>query len=442
MAGRLEDCVSYMKNRKVYEKLMKGFLGKYQSLGRVGGSVRLTSLSEEDLRCLEGFFGSSFYGQKSVTVSARRLQEALDGSRFAGVHADELLEAYFGKTPVANKEAERQRTERRAAFFGKMTERYRGSFGGSWMETAMAEKRYGYQILIQQYGAGPEELERKLDTVLRAVNCLPALEGTMKRLAVFGAETTGDPHYFDEGREENRLLEGAIAFFLENSGDSRAALGSQEGGQEALTRVERKNERFFRAGLVKDDISNYTVAWGIHCRKKDGRLHEGIEGYAREGEPVHISLWTMGEIAEAFVDNGDGAGAVRVVENPAVFAALAGNARGEAVVCTNGQPRLTSLMLLDLLSRSGCTLYYAGDFDPEGLKIADNLKRRYRKGMRFWHYEIEDYYKARSEVELPEERLKKLDGIDSEELSGIAEVLKRERRAGYQERLIEAYLKE
>ena len=48
-------------------------------------------------------------------------------------------------------------------------------------------------------------------------------------------------------------------------------------------------------------------------------------------------------------------------------------------MCMNGQPRLTGLMLLDLLEKSGTTIYYSGDLDPEGILIAQKLADYYRE---------------------------------------------------------------
>lgn len=41
-------------------------------------------------------------------------------------------------------------------------------------------------------------------------------------------------------------------------------------------------------------------------------------------------------------------------------------------MCMNGQPRLAGLMLLDLLEKSGTTIYYSGDLDPEGILLHRN----------------------------------------------------------------------
>ncbi len=61
------------------------------------------------------------------------------------------------------------------------------------------------------------------------------------------------------------------------------------------------------------------------------------------------------------------------------------------MICTSGQLREASWQLLDLLAASGCSLYYAGDFDPEGLAIADRLWQTYGDRFHLWHMTLQDY---------------------------------------------------
>ena len=79
-----------------------------------------------------------------------------------------------------------------------------------------------------------------------------------------------------------------------------------------------------------------------------------------------------------------------MVENPSVFALLARGKR--TVVCGNGQPRLALLQLLELMGQAKIHVFYAGDLDPEGLLIAQNLKKRYTGIFSFWHMGLEDYW--------------------------------------------------
>lgn len=48
-------------------------------------------------------------------------------------------------------------------------------------------------------------------------------------------------------------------------------------------------------------------------------------------------------------------------------------------------------------------LYYSGDYDPEGLGIAQRLKDRYKDRLILWEYKPEYYLRAGKQEYLPEE---------------------------------------
>ena len=127
-----------------------------------------------------------------------------------------------------------------------------------------------------------------------------------------------------------------------------------------------------------------------------------------------------------------------MVENPAVFSRLVEKYPDRTILCGNGQPKFSVFVLLDKLV-PGSTIYYAGDFDPEGLQIAQNLKKRYTEHFILWKYEAEYYQKYKSEVQLDDRRIRKLDKIDLPELQEIKEAMRREKYAAYQEAMIEEY---
>ena len=148
-------------------------------------------------------------------------------------------------------------------------------------------------------------------------------------------------------------------------------------------------------------------------------------------------LFQMRDVVEAFGESRE----VYVFENPSVFSVFIQKYKDikVAAVCTNGQLMFTSLLLLDLLVKGGCVLYYSGDFDPEGLQIGDKLKSRYQEKLVLWHYGVEDYVKAKSDKTISKGSLAKLDKIQSAELCGVVECMRREKVAGYQEALAGEY---
>ena len=109
-------------------------------------------------------------------------------------------------------------------------------------------------------------------------------------------------------------------------------------------------------------------------------------------------------------------------------------------MCGNGQIRLAALVLMDLFDKEIC-FYYAGDYDPEGLQIAQKLKERYGDRLRLWKYHGEFYRKYQSEMEISEKSLKQLDHIVLPELQEISQLMRQQKKAVYQENMLEEYLK-
>lgn len=149
---------------------------------------------------------------------------------------------------------------------------------------------------------------------------------------------------------------------------------------------------------------------------------------------MKLTLKTLGGIGKI-----TGEPDIYMVENPAVFSRLVEKYPDRTILCGNGQPKLSVFVLLDKVTEDS-TIYYAGDFDPEGLQIAQNLKKRYQEHFILWKYEAEYYQKYKSEVWLDEKRLRKLKKIDLPELQEVKEAMQRERYAAYQEAMVEEYV--
>lgn len=463
---QLEECIQYFRQRKIYDKLFAKVADKYRSLGHFGGSVRLSGLSTEDCRQLGGFLQKDYEGQKTVTISAAAMEKALAHSRFAGLSWEEILQGYFGRELVGRKALKQKEKEERERFFAEIIEAVPESPGSLWLEQVLGEKEEGYLLLMKHYREQPDKLKGSLLLLLLAIPRLPVLaageEGfSHELLAVFAAETTGDPHFFDAGKLGEQLLAAFLkSCFWEslvrglNDGKSQRiqSLGKTEdieepGRMEDMEdigepgkmedfRAEEKAALFYRAGLLKDELSNHVLVYGISGVEKHGRPHKGILGYLEQREPLHLSLMTLGKLARVSPQTGK---RVYIVENPAVFAVLAKAWPDAAIVCGNGQTRLATLVLLDLFG-GDAEFWYAGDYDPEGLLIAQRLKERYGERLHFWQYRREFYEKYQSDVEISDRSIKKLDRVYREELQDIKQAMKRLKKAAYQEAMMGEYL--
>ena len=131
-----------------------------------------------------------------------------------------------------------------------------------------------------------------------------------------------------------------------------------------------------------------------------------------------------------------------MVENPSIYAVLCNHWREkQAIVCVAGQPNLSVYELLDRLS-PGTEIWYAGDFDPEGLQIAERLADYYNGVFNYWRMSAEDYSKSCPAKPLNDERLKKLEKIKDPRLSETVDAILSKKAAGYQEKLLHDYIKD
>ena len=105
------------------------------------------------------------------------------------------------------------------------------------------------------------------------------------------------------------------------------------------------------------------------------------------------------------------------------------------LLALHGQLKAASWALLDKLAAGGAKFLYGGDFDPEGLSIANRLLQKY-SGASLWHMTLAEYDEASQS--LPEERLKKLPENLHLALQPLAEAMQRKKKILYQESLIEA----
>ena len=211
----------------------------------------------------------------------------------------------------------------------------------------------------------------------------------------------------------------------------------REGETTGFFKAEERAKLFYAAGLLRDELSNNILVYGINGMRKDGKLHEGLGGFVKQREPFLMPLMTIKGLEKVFPQKEN---RVYIVENPSVFAKLIEAWPDAALLCGNGQIRLAALVLMDLFDKEIC-FYYAGDYDPEGLQIAQKLKERYGDRLRLWKYHGEFYRKYQSEMEISEKSLKQLDHIVLPELQEISQLMRQQKKAVYQENMLEEYLK-
>ena len=417
-----KECLTYFHQSPVWKKVLKGFRDKYSSYGRFGGKVVLKNLKVQDIEELEGFFGKSFHGQKSVTVSAEKFRQALKASCYKDIPPECLLENFFGEPLLGKQEQKLLRIREKEKIWQKFLEDYEGTVTKSAAELLR-------NIVKDSDSQELAEWDRALRLGAEIYNHLPYRQRDKLYLAVFAAMLTGNPHAFDNGTAAGNFLYQIIQMDLEIR---EIKIESSE-----IFLAYKRQKSYLMAGIMLDDISNYAMLYQVEAVKKDGNLHKGMEGFASEQHIVQVPLAVIAEWESLHCPQDE----IYIVENPSVFAVLCGkektrNAR-RAYMCMNGQPRLAGLMVLDLFEKSGIRVYYAGDLDPEGILIAQKLSQYYKGEFHYWHMETVDYEKCRSAEVISPKRMKILERITEERLKPVVEKIEEYGIAGYQEMLVE-----
>ena len=425
--SEINEAVEYFKKKPVYEKLFNEFKKKYESHGKIGGIAVLTGLSTGDKEDISGFLMKDFTSEEEVRVSAKLFEKALLKSRFSSLTTLDILTRYFGIKLRTNKEKSEENEGKRAEYLAELTEYTDKAYIKEWLTGVFCTGADGAVVIARSYNADKNELKIILQKLIKAIPMLPYFQGGKKKelLAVFAAQAAGNPHFFDDNALAGNLLTAFLRDYF------------RFGYEDDLSEAENRSKVLFKAGLIKDTLSNDVIVYGIRGRCVDGSLHQGMEGFLHQKEPVKLSLLTLANLEETFTNSIDRR--VYIVENPAVFSILTSRFPEKAFICSYGQIRRAVFMLLDLFDKN-TVFSYAGDFDPEGLLIAERLKKRYGERLAFWKYEPEMYIKYMSEEKLTKQRIKKLDGVRDAALLKIAELMREEGRAAYQESMLEEYL--
>lgn len=425
------DCVQFFKEQDVFARILNGFREKYKSYGNFSGTVKVSILSESDRDALEGFLGRSYHGRKSASISAEKFEKALKDSRFDIFSAKEVLEMYFAEPMTGKREKQEEENKKWIQMLAEMKNSCIGTPAEPWIDTLEMSQSSSYSYLKRCYRESDfniEEGKRIIRLGIDIINQFPYRTNSSEYLAVFAAMITGNPHAFDEGTREGQLLDILISWELEE----RKKL------KEASNRyfTFEKQRKGLAVGLLRDDISNYVMLYGIRAKQKNGEFHAGMEGFFKEQNPVQIPLSVLAEWESVECLNNE----IYIVENPSVFAMLCKKWHGQKTcMCMNGQPRLSSVLMLDLLGKSNVSIYYAGDFDPEGILIAWKVKQYYKGTVQYWHMSADEYVKSCSKEKISEKRMKMLDRIDDMELSDLLIKLRKKGLAGYQENIMQVY---
>lgn len=413
----LEEALRYFREGKRFEQLFQQFRKKYASYGRVGGSVVIRSFREEDQQAIALFLSEDIEDlRRRGTVTLIRFERRLRQSRFESITLQQLLEAYFEAPLQTNQERRLLVKQQELQKWESLKETFPGLL--DWFNHL--ERKTPDTLFVHRTSELPhfEYLCAQLEKMNQS---LPV---EYERIPLYAQRMTGDPHALDRDTELGKL-------FIHLLHVKAQRLGAPSMDSESL------NELYLHFHLLRDDVLNFVSCVNLLAEKK-GILHEMWSGAVKHNSVLNVPLRELLQVDRIYGEKRS----VWIVENSGVFSELLDFLPGMQLVCTHGQFKLAAYQLLDQLVASGHHLRYAGDLDPEGLQMAARLKARYADRLTYWCLDEEAYLHSKSDVIIPDERLAKLNGIQDESLCRVIEIMRQEKRAGYQEALIRRMVEE
>lgn len=419
-----EACAEYFKGNPAYRRCFLEFEKKWNSYGRAKGIITLKHTSEEERRAIGGILGKTFY-EDAIRFPFAEFEKGLQCTKFAPVNFEEVLEAYFGRKMITTQKLRMEEERIRVEFF-ETVEGCLAECAGpdsvvvSWLREMYSKKKFGYQTVIREYGRDRERTEKLLKTVGRALILLEDIRETEEEypLAVFSAEISGNPHYFDQGTTAGQLLVHGMCYAARTDYPENA---------------HRWRELLLSNSIVPDNISSIVHIYGLRLQV-DGDWHPAYDTFCRRQEPCAVTMENLQELT-AVQPTGD---RVYIVENEMVFSYLLKHLEQKNVtlLCTSGQLRSAAVKLIPFLLNSGAEIYYSGDIDPDGIRIADRLWRKYGDRIHVWRMAGGDYERSLSEEVIGNISMKKLETVANPILRETAGEVRKKKKAGYQENIL------
>jgi uncharacterized protein (TIGR02679 family) len=332
-------------------------------------------VSSQERKAVADFLGHRFLSGKRadgpIRLRVAKLHEVLAGY---GSDIFAVLEADGGALQTRADRHTRQSDEI-ARDLQRITAEFNATPAAEWLQ--MFEQESSSERWFRRaWQADRQAAVQAVTDVARAFGALPN-EGS--HIAMFAAQVAGNPHRFDQGTPGGQLLLLAVG---EVFGDAP--------GKGDLPDPIWRSLQLGQAGLQVDGLSSdVAVANFVHSN------HPVIHAMARHGGGWKVPL---NQVRHLQLTPRPGEHAY-VCENPSVFERLAALTLAWPVserpllICTSGFPSAAGYQLIEKLNASGYTLWYSGDFDPNGLLIARTLQVRF-PALHLWRMSAEDYRHA------------------------------------------------
>ena len=249
------------------------------------------------------------------------------------------------------------------------------------------------------------DLEKELSNIISCINNLPKEK---MLISIYASRFTNDPHYLDLDTNHSNLFLHALSY-IDNSLFPKTR--------------DLKIKLLSKYNIEIDSISNFAITYNLLSNKNY------INMFAENKESLILNIQNIINV-QSFDTKFK---KVFILENPSILIEIMANKIDVGVIIADGFPNASVHLLIEKLIESNNKLYYNGDFDPEGLLIAQKLKDRYGDNLILFGYDADSYYENLSVKEISDQRLSKLAKVKEKDLLEIRKLLYQNKKGSYQE---------
>lgn len=418
-----KSAINYYKNSSAYRKMCKDLMMKYKRYGRLTGRISLKDYTDKQKVKIADFVGESVVdlGSKNDVSVAKIKSAHLDtkyGDYDLAYLASEVTGIGLSVDSDGSKPSKEAIKETIRDEIRQLLSAVRPDVLDEIMDKIYYENKYKEISLGDIYflGNAIEKINQRAGQ-FDGVNF-----DNYIYLAVFAAEITSNPYEFDEGTVLGDWLFRILALTY---GDKPAG----------MSYMEYRDRVFEHYGILLDDIFHFLSVNHMLARS-NGEVNSVWSASCRNQVSWKAPLKHILKTDLIYPELGD---ALILVENASVFYILSAMFNSLPIVCFHGKLRKSIWTFMDKLSKDA-KVYYAGDFDPEGLKMADDLKQAYGDMIDLSLMRMKYYEGSKPRTKIKPANLDILDKIRDEKLKEVAEAIKDTKLVGHQYNLIEMYV--
>lgn len=418
-----KSAINYYKNSSAYRKMCKDLMMKYKRYGRLTGRISLKDYTDKQKVKIADFVGESVVdlGSKNDVSVAKIKSAHLDtkyGDYDLAYLASEVTGIGLSVDSDGSKPSKEAIKETIRDEIRQLLSAVRPDVLDEIMDKIYYENKYKEISLGDIYflGNAIEKINQRAGQ-FDGVNF-----DNYIYLAVFAAEITSNPYEFDEGTVLGDWLFRILALTY---GDKPAG----------MSYMEYRDRVFEHYGILLDDIFHFLSVSHMLARS-NGEVNSVWSASCRNQVSWKAPLKHILKMDLIYPELGD---ALILVENASVFYILSAMFNSLPIVCFHGKLRKSIWTFMDKLSKDA-KVYYAGDFDPEGLKMADDLKQAYGDMIDLSLMRMKYYEGSKPRTKIKPANLDILDKIRDEKLKEVVEAIKDTKLVGHQYNLIEMYV--